>query len=221
MIARQHISADVPFLKSSDTIGYALEMMEDYKFSQLPVLNEKNEYLGILEEDVLLGNLDFEIKIEKLQLKAKSAYIEAHQHLYEALRYIVDYDTSIVPVVQNENEFIGAIDAAELVRTVVELTAVSSNGAILVLGIKQTDYSLAEIARIVEGSGAKVLSSTVYTKEDEPTHVYVTLKLNQEIISDVISAFNRYEYHIVASFQEKTPDDDKDRLDHLFKYLDI
>ena len=221
MIAKEHINADIPFIRLSDTLDYALSIMEDYKFSQLPVVSDEHKLIGILDENSLLNQHDFSLSIETILLRAKEISIGPNVHIYEVLRYSVDYETSIVPITGDNDLYIGSIGIFGLVSILSELNAVRNKGAILVLDIKQRDYSLSEIARIAEDSNLQILSSGITQNIEEPTRIYVTLKFNQEIIQSAISSFSRYDYTITATFQGNTPDDDKDRLDHLFKYLDI
>lgn len=221
MIAKEYINTDIPFLKTTDNLEYALSIMEDYKLNHLPVLDENHKIAGILDENTLLDVTDFETSIESVSLKARNTFVEPNQHLYEVLRFAVEYDTNIIPVSQEESNYIGAIDTTEIITTLAELNSVTNKGAILVLDIKQTDYSLSEIAKIAEDSNVQILSSGISANPSEPTRIYVTLKFNQEVIHTAVASFRRYDYTVLATFQGDSLDDDKDRLDHLFKYLDI
>lgn len=221
MIAKEYINADIPFLKISDTPEYALSIMEDYKLSHLPILDDQHKITGILDENILLDITDFETPIESIALKARNTFVEPNQHLYEVLRFTGEYDTKIIPVSQEDGRYIGSIDTYDIMLALAELNGVNNKGAILVLDIKQTDYSLSEIAKIAEDSNVLILSSGISTNPSEPTRIYVTLKFNQEVIHTAIASFRRYDYTVLATFQSDSQDDDKDRLNHLFKYLDI
>lgn len=221
MIAKDYINTDIPFLKGKDSLEYALSIMEDYKLNNLPVLDENHKIIGILDENSILDVTDFETPVEAIQLKGRNNFVEPTQHLYEVVRFAVEYDTSIIPVAQEEHKYIGSIDTSEITSAIAELNSVQNKGAILVLDIKQTDYSLSEISKIAEDSNVQILSSGISANPSDPTRIYVTLKFNKEIIHTAIASFRRYDYHVSATFQADSQDDDKDRLNHLFKYLDI
>ncbi|MCK4408396.1 MAG: CBS domain-containing protein, partial [Bacteroidales bacterium] len=83
------------------------------------------------------------------------------------------------------------------------------------------DYSLTEIAQIVESNGAKVLSLYV-TSHPDSTKIEVTLKINKIDILPVLQTFNRYNYIVKASYSEKENLDDlRERFESLMNYLNI
>ena len=87
--------------------------------------------------------------------------------------------------------------------------------------MNRIDYSLAEIARIVEAENISILSAFLTTNPDS-TKVYVTIKINQQDIQNLISTFERYDYTIKATFTEDNYLDDlKDRYDALMSYLNV
>jgi hypothetical protein len=94
-------------------------------------------------------------------------------------------------------------------------------GSIVVLEMNQVDYSLHEIARIVEGNGARVLS--VYTHSvPESVRVEVTLKINREDISDILQSFDRYEYFVKSTYQgSRFHDDLRNRYDELMRLMNL
>ena len=53
MIAKYAIEESVPYLKLTDEINFALDLMEEFKQEHLPVLNDK-ELIGVVSEQQLL-----------------------------------------------------------------------------------------------------------------------------------------------------------------------
>ena len=97
--------------------------------------------------------------------------------------------------------------------------SIKENGAILVLEINQVDYSLAQIAQIVESNNARILSSYIMSSPDS-TKLEVTLKINKTELTSIIRTFERYDYVISASFQKSQfYDDIQDRFDSLLNFL--
>ena len=43
MVAKKYIDKSIPYLKQTDSIAFAIEMMEEYGLNQLPVV-ENQEY---------------------------------------------------------------------------------------------------------------------------------------------------------------------------------
>ena len=84
-----------------------------------------------------------------------------------------------------------------------------------------SDYSMAEIAQIVESNDAKILSSYIMSEPDS-TNVEVTLKINKIELGRIIRTFERYDYVIKASFQKSDYEEDlRFRYDALMNYLKL
>ena len=84
------------------------------------------------------------------------------------------------------------------------------------------DYSLSEIARIVEEDDAKILALTVDPIEEDPGRILVTLLVNKKDCGAILQSFYRYNYHVVNTFS--TPDEDsdlRDRYSLLMRYLNV
>ena len=83
------------------------------------------------------------------------------------------------------------------------------------------DYSLAEIARLVESENASILSSFISSRPDS-SKLEVTLKLNRREIKHIVATFERFEYVVKASFQESDYMDSlMERYDSLMNYLSV
>jgi acetoin utilization protein AcuB len=88
--------------------------------------------------------------------------------------------------------------------------------------VKTNDYSLSEIAQIIESNDTKILS--LYVKTIKTTDkINVTIKVNHTDISAVIQTFERYNYKIKDTFSDNNKMDStlKDRLDSFFNYLNV
>ncbi len=108
----------------------------------------------------------------------------------------------------------------DLVQHIAPLTAADQPGGILILSMTSRDYSLSQIARLVEENDAKIISVFVHSAPDT-TEIDVTIKLNVFDLAPIIRSFERYDYSIKASFR----DDDnmetlyRDRYEEFMRYL--
>jgi hypothetical protein len=85
----------------------------------------------------------------------------------------------------------------------------------------KNDYSLTQIASIVEGNDAKILSLYVNSLTDS-TKIEVTLKVNKEDLSRILQTFYRYNYSVKASYHQSDYDDDlKGKFDEFIRFLNI
>jgi hypothetical protein len=83
------------------------------------------------------------------------------------------------------------------------------------------NYSLAEIARIVESEN-KVILSSLLSSNAESDRLEITLKLNSAQIQNLLSTFERFGYNIKAIFDEEDVKDTlKNRYESLMTYLNV
>jgi acetoin utilization protein AcuB len=220
MLAKDLISNSVIPLKTSDTGQYALDLMDDYKVSHLPIVNGDSLLGLITEDDILLIN-DPNEPIGNHQLSLTRPFVEESQHIYDVIKTFAVLRLSLLPVIDGKDNYVGVITMFDLVQNLSKMTAVQNPGGIIVIELNSNDYSLSEIGQIVESNDAKVLSLYIYSYPDS-TKIDVVLKINKIDVRPVLQTFYRYNYTIKASYTEKDNTDDLlDRYDLLMNYLNI
>jgi hypothetical protein len=95
-------------------------------------------------------------------------------------------------------------------------------GGIIVLELIERDYSLSQIAQIIESNNVKVLSMYI-TSPPDSTKLEVTLKVNTGDLGSVIRTFERYNYEVKTWVTNNDSMDSfySERFDLLMKYLNI
>ena len=221
MVARELINHMIPPLKKGDPAKKATSWMEELRINQLPVI-ENGVYCGLISEEVILEDNDNTKLVSEYQLQGKSCVVNENQHFYDVLKIVSDHGVQLVAVLDDDETFLGVISIKDTVTAFAQSAAVQSPGGIIILSLKQIDYSLSEISRLVESNGAKILSSIVNNDIFDANRIKLTLKINKTDLSSIIATFERFEYKIIAKFEDSEMESsDKERLDILFKYLDI
>ncbi|PWJ44083.1 CBS domain-containing protein [Sediminitomix flava] len=221
MYAKEYISSEIPVVKMSDPIERIYEWMEELQLDQLPVV-EGNKFLGVITEECLLDlDLSQGVNSGKHALQHQKAFIYQYDHFYRILDIAGEHSVELVAVLNAEDEYIGCISLRDTVASLSDMFASQVEGSILVLKVDAINYSLAEISRHIETNNARILSSFVEVGEDKNS-LQLTLKLNTKDLTSIIATLERFQYKIVAKFQdEETIDTSKDRIGLLLKYLDI
>lgn len=220
MLARDFLSNKLFALKPSDSVQMALEMMNELSVAYLPVVSE-GKLLAYISSSDLIDVKPKSKKISTIISANLPPRISENQHLFEIIRVFAAIPYTVIAVVNNEEEFIGIISAKELIRQMAQFSGFLEPGSILSLNIGIQDYSLSEIARIVEYNNAKILSVHLQAIEGE-RRMLVHLKLNTNDLKSLVATFERYNYTVVASYYNE--DDQgalKDRYNLLMRYLDI
>lgn len=221
MLAEELINQMIPPLKLNDTSQTALNWMEVFHLTQLAVVDERM-YKGIIDEDSILEKNNPNLPISDYRLSYPDIAIKAGAHYYDVINLATQNHLELIPVLGNTNEYLGVISVNETSAAIAQMFASQGPGGILVLAMKEIDYSLAQISRLIEANDTKILSVFVTNDSKESDYLKVTLKLNRIDLTRVIATLERYDYRIIAQFQETdVENNDKDRLDMLFKYLNI
>jgi acetoin utilization protein AcuB len=221
MVAKDLISELIPSLKTSDTGQAALNWMEIFRISHLPIVNNL-DFLGLISDADIYDMNQPEEPIGNHKLTLFKPYVTAEQHLFEVIGLASKFKLTVIPVLDETNHYKGVITTNDLIRYIAGISSMDQPGGIIVLELLERDYSLSQIAQIVESNNIKVLSMYI-TSPPESTRLEVTLKVNTSDLVSVIRTFERYNYEVKTWV---TTDDAMDRFyserfDMLMKYLNI
>jgi acetoin utilization protein AcuB len=218
MIAKELISTEVIALQPSHTGDEAIQMMNDFHVKHLPVVRDE-QIIGVLSEEQI-WNFDPDEEVSSYNL-IHPHYAQENDHIYEVMRIINQHKLTLVPVISRDNKYLGVITLYDLLQFFAQSAAFVEHGAVIVLEVSRQNYSLSQIARIVESENAFILNSFV-TSLPDTTELEVTLKINRPDIQRILATFVRFGYIVKASFTEEDYINDlKENYDMLMSYLSI
>ncbi len=221
MIAAELISNVVPVLKQEDTCLQALNWMELFRVSHLPMVQGKT-YLGLVADELIYSHGDLNDKLGMLQVPVEGTFVYEHNHIYDVIGLASSHQFSVVAVLDRKNNFVGSVMAMDILRTLDTLLCAEQPGGIIVLEVNRVDYSMAEIAQIVEYNEARILSCYLACHAASQ-QVKLTLKVNTLSIDPLLDTFIRYGYTIKDSFVTGQEEQDslQERYGLLMKYLSM
>jgi CBS domain-containing protein len=221
MLAKDLISEVVPSLKTSDTGQTALNWMEIFKISHLPIVNSQ-EFLGLISDTDIYDMNQPNEPVGNHNLTLYKPFVTTEQHIFEVIGLASRLKLSVVPVLDSKNNYKGVITSNDLVRHIAGISSMDQPGAIIGLEVIDRDYSMSQIAQIVESNNVRILSMYI-TSAPASTLLDVTLKLNTNDIVSVIRTFERYNYTVRTWVTDNDSMDRfyNERFDLLMKYLNI
>jgi len=218
MRALEILSEEIPPLLHTDTGEKVMLWMDEFKVSHLPVLKNGN-FVGVVSESAILDHLNLESDLDKLFSHLPRPFVNQNVHLYDILLKMSSEKLSVLPVLNDADKYLGCISVYGIMSVLSDFGSLKEQGGILVLEMNKVDYSLAQIAQIVESNNAKILSSYI-TSSVESTHTEITLKINSSDLSAIIRTFERYDYMVKAAYQDKNAADDlRKRFDALMNFM--
>ncbi len=210
----------IPPLKLTDSGTKALAWMGEFHVQQLPVVSG-GEYVGMIAEYQILDHNDPEQSLSEYDFRFDRPYVSDTAHIYELMKATNEHKLSIIPVLDEDGDYSGLVTLENLLEYFAQLSSVQDPGGIIILDIKQHDYSLTEIAHLVESNNAKIINMYV-TTNPQNERMDVTLKIDRTDLSNVIATFERFKYDVKASYEETEHlEDMRERYNSLMNYLNV
>jgi CBS domain-containing protein len=220
MLTIELLNNTIPRLKLQDTVGKALQLINDFRVTHLPVVQEE-KFLGLISEEDLLDVKEEKMPMELLQENFIYAAVPENQHFLSAVNCCNQYDTNVVPVINEEKELLGVITTPDLLKALGNFTGTNELGGIVVLEMERSQFAISEISRIVESNDATILHLNT-TVHPETGLLTVTIHTNKKEIATVVATFERYDYDVIYySGTENFENEIHTNYRHLMNYLDI
>lgn len=222
MIAKDLISDVVPVLRETDTGLQALNWMEIFRVSHLPIVMG-DEFLGLISDNDIYDLNKAEEAIGEQKLSLFSPYVMENHHIYDVIEIISRLKLTVIPVLEEDKKtYLGLITLNDLMQYIERIYSVREPGGIIVLDLNSVDYSLSEISRIVESNDAKILSLYVKSAADS-RKIELTIKINRTNLTSIIQTFLRYDYTIKTTYVREDDMKDllEDRYNSFMRFLNI
>lgn len=220
MIARELINDSYPPLKLSDTGLKALNWMEEFRLEHLPIVDGVN-YFGLASEEDILKSASLDRPLANASLPLIRPFVKFNQPVFEVVKIISKDKLTIVPVLDENGIYLGLITLADVMKHYSDSGIFDDANGVIVLEVGAKNYSMSEIAHIVESEDARILSFYL-TPNPESETLDLTLKINQADLSRILSSFTRHGFLVREHYQQSEFIDDlKSRYDSLMNYLGI
>lgn len=220
MLTNELINHAIPQLQLQDSVSRALQLIQEYQLTHLPVVSD-NKYLGMIGEADLLDAGQKNGDVGVLQENFISVAVRDGEHFLNALKCCNLFETTLVPVINHQNELLGAITATDLLKALGDYSGSNDIGGIIIIEMERSRFAISEISRIVESNDATILHLNT-TFQPENGLLTITIHLNRKEIASIVAAFERYEYTVVHYFgDEKFENEIHNNYRHLMSYLDI
>lgn len=221
MTARELINPVIPSLDIADDIAKASSLMDDLDVHQLPVL-DNGQFKGFIMDETLFIDVFNSSSLASYPLTSSNCTIYSDQHLYEVAKVASGCEYGMVAVLDREENFMGVVTVNELFEVFSQTIGIQSPGSVIVISVKQIDYALSEIARLIEAESTRILACYLTSDKEDPVKMNVTLKLDKKDVSRIVATLERFNYNVVGLYQEESIISyEKERLDALMKYLNI
>lgn len=213
-----YVTNDYKAIDSRETILDVQDFFLDVPFSHFPVLNE-GIYIGSIATDDV-ETFDTDKKVSDYKYALEGFFARKNMIWLDVLEVFAKNHTNIVPVLDEENNYLGYYELEDIVKFFHETPFLKEQGGIVIIKKSIMDYSMSQITQIIESNNGKILGLFVSNADAE--NVEITIKIALGGLNDIIQTFRRYNYEIVSEHNEDNYLNSlKERSDYLDKYLNI
>jgi predicted transcriptional regulator len=213
-----YINNDYKPLPIEGSIGSVQDFFADVAFSHFPVVEER-VYVGSINADDA-ETYNYDKKISDYRFNLEGFYARTTMVWLDVLEVFAQNQTNILPVLTPENIYVGYYEIQDIIRFFNDTPFLKENGGIIIVEKEFLDYSMSQVAQIVESNGGRLLGSFISNSTTQM--VQITLKIASGSVNEIIQTFRRYGYSIISENEEDTYLESlKERSDYLDKYLNI
>ncbi|MGL3001124.1 CBS domain-containing protein [Flavobacterium sp. RSSB_23] len=213
-----YITNDYKALDSLETIFDAQDRLDEISFSHFPVV-EEGVYIGCIIKDDL-ETFDGDKKVADYRFTLEPFYARTTMIWLDVLEVFAKNHTNLVPVLDENNQYKGYYEIEDIIKFFHETPFLKEQGGIIIVQKGILDYSMSQVAQIVESNNGKLLG--LFVSEATTENVQITIKISLGGMNDIIQTFRRYNYEIISEHQEDNYINNlKERSDYLDKYLNI
>ena len=220
MLVRDIPISSLPSLQPLNTVSEALDTLQEYACEQLPVV-EDGIFLGMIQLGLLSEHSSSDQLLQSFLPLLPPPAIQPEHHFLQALSFASDHALTVIPVRGVDGEFAGVITLASLLKELTRFLGLHQGGGLLVLERDIRQFSFSEVSKIVESNDAFI--TQLNTAHHAQTGlIQITLRINKSEISDIMAAFQRYDYQVCFfAGEEQYSNQLRTHYDHLMHYLKI
>lgn len=221
MLAKQALNTDIEPLFAQNSVSEGIKKMNKLEVGELSVVDKTTRKLIGQVTREQLGSEDSDKKIGHLESE-EPVKIYLGQHIFEAMRLMLQYEMRLIPVVDKEQAFVGFLGKDKVLESLTQMLNLAEFGSVITVELAQRSLSLSEIVQLIESEGAKILGVTVEMPDTRTDTFEVSIKLNLQDVTRVAASLRRHDYTVITdSGNEVFSMDVETRADELIKYLDM
>lgn len=213
-----YITNDYKAIDSQESISLVQEFFDDLNFSHFPVV-EEGMYIGSISSDDI-ETFEANKNVSEYRYSLEGFFARSTMIWLEVLEVFAKNNANLVPVLDEKNKYVGYYEISDIMKFFHETPFLQEPGGIIIVKKRTSEYSMGQIAQIVESNNGKLLG--LFVSETDSENSQITIKISLGVMNEIIQTFRRYNYQIVSEhFEDNYINTLKERSDYLDKYLNI
>jgi len=213
-----YITNDYKAIDSQESILLVQEFFDDLNFSHFPVVDEEM-YIGSISSDDI-ETFEANKNVSEYRYSLEGFFAKSTMIWLDVLEVFAKNNTNLVPVLDEKNKYMGYYEISDIMKFFHETPFLQEPGGIIIVKKRTSEYSMGQIAQIIESNNGKLLG--LFVSETDSEYSQVTIKISLGVMNEIIQTFRRYNYEIMSEhFEDNYINTLKERSDYLDKYLNI
>jgi len=184
-----YINHDFKAIDPLETVETVMDFFEESRFSHFPVV-ENGVYIGCISSEEV-ETFDSNKKITDYRYALGGFFVRTTQLWMDVLDVFSRNNTTILPVLDTDNHYVGYYELTEVIRNFYETPFVKEYGGVIVVEKSILDFTMSQVVQIVESNQGKILG--LYVSNTTPDKVQVTIKIVLGGMNEILQSFRRYE----------------------------
>lgn len=215
---KDYITNDYKAINAQETIGSVQDFFGDLSFSHFPIIEDEIFIGSIAAEDI--ETFDSDKKINDYKYVLEHFFARTDMIWLDVLEIFAKNHTNLVPILDENNKYVGYYEIEDIIKFFHETPFLKEPGVIIIVRKNTIDYSMSQIAQIVESNNGRLLGLFISNSDVDTTEV--TIKISVGSLNEIIQTFRRYNYEIISEHNEDNYIKSlKERSDYLDKYLNM
>lgn len=214
-----YISNDISALDINAKVSEVKLFFKELPFAHFPVV-ENGKFIGMLSQDDIIHFTNNESQLSELQYFFQHYKTDVPDSYIDLIRLFAQHDTDILPITDVNNVYLGYFELDKILKMFYDSPFLKQASTTLVIEKETSNYSMSEVAQIIESNNVTLLGMYISDIADNQTRI--TLRLDTEEVNEVIQSLRRYEYKVVSNNKDDLLIEQlKNRSEYLDKYLNI
>ena len=201
-----------------DKIEDIIHTCNQYGLSHVPII-EKGIYRGMIRCDDIIHIDDKNEKVQNYTHLLEKIYLSDRMNWTETLGNMMRNEANVMGVLDLSGQYIGVRLLDDVLNLIAEKSFVNEQGYLLVISKLTADFSISQVAQIIESDGGNILGILV---NETGQNTQIEVKIQTDDINEIIQTFRRYDYHIISQMEEDLHLQElKEHSDFLRRYLEM
>ncbi|MGM8215639.1 acetoin utilization AcuB family protein [Bacillaceae bacterium W0354] len=186
MIVEEIMTRNVVTLKPNNKIKEALELLNTHKIRHIPIVNERENVVGILSDrdirdatpSILENEPNHSILEHNIETIMSSPVITAHplDFIEDVASIFYDHEIACVPVTQ-ENKLVGIVTEKDLLYTLIQVTGIHEQSSQIEIKVPNKVGVLPDVTQIISNRQTNISSVFIYPSKDNISEKIIVLRI--------------------------------------------